>query len=139
MRVVVDASIALKWFVAEAGSDEAATLLTPLVERLAPDLIVPELCNAAWKLLRRQAITLEQFAAVTGRSSQMFERLSPSSALAARAGLIARQLDHPVCDAFYLALAEWENAPMVTADRRLFDRVRSTPWEPLVNRLGCPV
>jgi predicted nucleic acid-binding protein len=42
---------------------------------------------------------------------------------------IARVLDHPVYDCFYLALAQKEAAALVTADRRLVERVRATPWE----------
>ena len=45
---VVDASVALKWFKQEGGSDEARTLLLrePLI---APELILAEVLNAAWK------------------------------------------------------------------------------------------
>jgi predicted nucleic acid-binding protein len=41
---------------------------------------------------------------------------------------IARDLDHPDYDCFYLALAEQRQATLVTADRRLLNRVRGTQW-----------
>ena len=56
MTLVVDASVACKWFVAESGSDAAAALLAGDQMLLAPDLIVPEVCNAAWSKLRRGEI-----------------------------------------------------------------------------------
>ncbi len=42
---------------------------------------------------------------------------------------MAVDLRHPVYDCFYLALAEAEEAPLVTADRRLLTRLTGTPWE----------
>jgi predicted nucleic acid-binding protein len=49
--IVADASVALKWFKDEAGSDGARALLLrePLV---APELILPEMLNASWKSVR---------------------------------------------------------------------------------------
>ncbi|MGD9512257.1 MAG: VapC toxin family PIN domain ribonuclease, partial [Geminicoccaceae bacterium] len=52
--------------------------------------------------------------------------------LAAAAARIARILDHPVYGCFYLALAEREAAPVVTADDRLAGRVVGTAWADLV-------
>jgi predicted nucleic acid-binding protein len=39
--------------------------------------------------------------------------------LAARATEIAIALKHPIYDCFYLALAERERAPLISADKRL--------------------
>jgi predicted nucleic acid-binding protein len=51
---------------------------------------------------------------------------------------IARVLDHPAYDCFYLALAEREHALLVTADDVLVRRLTGTPWarhiRPLVSR-----
>ena len=49
MTFVVDASVALKWFVEEDGSERAAALLASKDLLIAPDLIVPEVCDAAGK------------------------------------------------------------------------------------------
>jgi len=40
--VIVDASVALKWFVEEEGSSDAADLIAASNPRLAPDLIFPK-------------------------------------------------------------------------------------------------
>lgn len=53
MTCVVDASVALKWFLADdAYAAEAVALLKGNAEMVAPDLIVAEACNAAWSSLR---------------------------------------------------------------------------------------
>ncbi|MEO8383259.1 MAG: type II toxin-antitoxin system VapC family toxin [Acidobacteriota bacterium] len=57
MKVVVDASVAAKWFLPEIHSDAAARLLDPTIALYAPDLIVPEFGNILWKKIRRAEIT----------------------------------------------------------------------------------
>jgi predicted nucleic acid-binding protein len=47
MILVVDASVACKWFVEEDGSQAAEALLDSGSTLLAPDLLVPEVCNVA--------------------------------------------------------------------------------------------
>lgn len=44
-KFVVDASVAIKWFVPEIHSDAAARLLDPEIYISAPDLIAPEFGN----------------------------------------------------------------------------------------------
>ena len=48
--------------------------------------------------------------------------------LVASAARLALDLDHPVYDCFYLALALQEQHPVVTADRRFYDIVRAHPY-----------
>lgn len=116
-RLVVDASVALKWLVAEGGSDLAAAL-RPNSELIAPDLLLAEVANALWKKVRRRemepedadlAIQLLQRVNVDFRSSRPLVR--PALAL-------AREIDHPVYDCIYLALARAEQCALVTADGR---------------------
>ena len=126
MTLVVDASVALKWFVGEAGSDRAVALLDGDEPLIAPDLVVAEVCNAAWKSLRRREIDEAQFAEVATDVAQAFQRLVPLERLVRRAAALARELDHPVYDCFYLALSESEGAALVTADRRLLAACRGT-------------
>jgi predicted nucleic acid-binding protein len=129
MTLVVDASVALKWFVAEPDSATALGVLASDEMLIAPDLVVAELCNAAWRLWRRNEMTLDQLRIIAGRASHAFAETAAADALAARAIDIAVGLDHPVHDCFYLALADLRDATMVTADRRLLSRVGGTPWD----------
>ncbi len=136
MTLVVDASVACKWFVTESGSAAAEALLAGDRMLLAPDLIVPEVCNAAWSKLRRGEIAPEQATAMVAGLPDLLNELAPSAPLSDRALTIANALAHPAHDCFYLALAELRGAQMVTDDRRLLARLATTPWARMVVKLG---
>jgi len=136
VTLVVDASVACKWFIAEAQSQDAVAILARGDDLLAPDLIVPEVCNVAWQKLRRHEIDGDQAAAMVSGLPDMIDELVPSARLTGRAFEIAKALDHPVYDCLYLALAESRELRMVTADRRLLTRLRRTPWARVAIGLG---
>lgn len=139
MTLVVDASVACKWFVTEIGSDAAEVLLASGATLIAPDVILPEVCNVAWIKLRRGEIVSEQAAAMVHSLPDLFDQLVPSKHLAVRALDIANELDHPASDCFYLAAAELHDARMITDDRRLLTRVRRSVWARRAIRLGDAV
>ena len=70
-----------------------------------------------------------QVSVVAERAPSLFAALVAEIDLAKRASEISLDLEHPAYDCFYLALAEREDAMLVTADRRLVERVRGTRWE----------
>jgi hypothetical protein len=85
VTLVVDASVAIKWFVEENRSDAARAVLTSGELLVAPDLVVPEACNVAWKKVKRREISEEQGAAVARVLPVSFDRLTPTAELAPRA------------------------------------------------------
>ena len=129
MTFVIDACVALKWFVEEAGSAQAAALLTGPDLLIAPDLIVAEVANAGLKAVRAGTMLPAQHDHAAARLPLAFDDLAPLAALAQRAAALSRLLDHPAYDCFYLALAEERAATLVTADQRFLDRLAGTPWE----------
>lgn len=135
MRLVVDASIAMKWLVNEDGSERAREILTGDYILEAPDLIVAEVCNVAWRQERSGLLPSDQYAQIGMRIPEFFRELWSLAPLAAQATAIARALGHPVYDCFYLALAGYRRAPMVTADRRFLNVVADSPWRGLVRGL----
>lgn len=58
--IVVDASVAVKWFVEEEGHQFALSLLEQHLVIIAPDLIFSETTNVLWKKLRRGEVTRER-------------------------------------------------------------------------------
>jgi predicted nucleic acid-binding protein len=126
---VVDASVAVKWFVTEAFSDQAARLLDAASTLIAPELLFAEVTNALWALCRRGDITPADFAEAVGvLKTAPITVPVPMRQLAASAARLAADLDHPADDCFYLALAMQEQHPVVTADQRFHDVVRKHPY-----------
>lgn len=125
---VVDASVAIKWFLDEPLFAMARSLLEAGEPLGAPDLLVAEVVNAAWKRHVRGEITLDQASQIAVAVPQLLDRLIPSAALAPRTLAIAVALKHPAYDCFYLALAEVEDTRLITADRRLLERAKNSRW-----------
>jgi predicted nucleic acid-binding protein len=126
---VVDASVAIKWLVDEPLSAQAARLLDDDLPLAAPELIYAEAANALWAIARRgrigaadvrEALDLLADAPLTVPSSMR--------QLMAAAARLAADLDHPVYDCLYLALALQEQRPVITADRRFYEVVQGHPY-----------
>jgi predicted nucleic acid-binding protein len=126
---VVDASVAVKWLVREALSEEAALLLDAGPRLVAPELVFAEAANALWAMCRRGDITRGDFAEAvdTLRTAPLAVPASMRQ-LAAAAARLATDLDHPTYDCFYLALALHEELPVITADRRFHEVVTRHPY-----------
>lgn len=135
MTWVVDASVAAKWFVREDGHETALRLLDVPDDLAAPDLIVAEVGNLAWKKHRLGEVTRDQASAMAAAVPSYIARLVPSASLIERAMEIAFALDHPVYDCLYLACAEVVDGVLVTADGRLAGKVAGTEWESAVCRV----
>ena len=126
---VVDASVAVKWLVAEEFSEEAAGLLEDGSTLAAPALIFAEAVNALWVLRRRGDIgATDMAAAVDALKSAPLAMPFSMPQLAAAAARLAADVDHPVYGCFYLALAIQTGYPVVTADARFHDKVRAHPY-----------
>ena len=136
MNRVVDASVACKWFFDEELSSEAQALAATRYVLLAPDLIIAECANVAWRRVRDGQISREQAEASLKALPAWFEHLTPAAQLHEAAFSIAHALNHPVYDCLYIALAARDDTPLVTADAALVRRVRNTPWEMVVEFLG---
>jgi len=123
---VVDASVAVKWFVPESYSEEAGQLLKEGTELHAPDLLLPEFGNTLWKKFRRDELTEAEVHSVVGALSVVPLALYPSAMLLESALIISMDTSRTVYDGFYLALAALLKSPLVTADDRLFNGLRGS-------------
>jgi predicted nucleic acid-binding protein len=128
-RVVVDASVVVKWRFPEPYADAAIRLLERGREIWTPDLIWAELGNTTWKKWRRNEID-EAAALDILRSFQTLPLLVFSSKLlATTAWVFAHTFNRSFYDSLYLALAAHQDCPMVTADRRLYNAIRQASPE----------
>ncbi|HEX6143550.1 MAG TPA: type II toxin-antitoxin system VapC family toxin [Geminicoccaceae bacterium] len=101
----------------------------------APDLLVPEVCNAVWRKVRLGEMQLAQATRVGARLMAGVVPLHPAAALASAALEIALALKHPAYDCFYIALAELDASEVVTADKKLLARVDGSSWASRVTAL----
>lgn len=138
MTFVVDASIAAKWFVQENLHAEAILLLARPERLAAPDLIVAEIGNIAWKKCRRGEIPRDQAETMAVAVGSYISTLQSSVDLAERALDLALALGHPVYDCLYLACTEFLGGTLVTADSRFRDRLHGTPHADLILYPGDP-
>jgi predicted nucleic acid-binding protein len=125
---VVDVCVAVKWFVPEKYSLEAARLLSGSYGLLAPDYLLPEAGNVFWKKIRFNEISVEegQQALTAIQNSPM--QLVDSKLLLQDAFDLANQSGRSIYDCFYLALAIRENCQMVTSDEKFFNALQNTGW-----------
>jgi predicted nucleic acid-binding protein len=115
---VIDASVAVRWFIYGVGNDRA----TPWLDRtdlIAPDLILIEVGNAFWRYIQRGHLELQEAREILSRLPAAFSRLVPPHELVGEALGLAKEYDHPIYDCCYLALAQREGQSLVTLDRDL--------------------
>lgn len=126
---VVDAHVVVKWLVQETDSDQAALLLDCDVQICAPELVFAEAANALLAISRRGNISASDFAeAITALQNAPISVPHPMSRLMPAASQMATDLDHPVYDCSYLALAIQTQYPVVTADRTFLDKAGTHPY-----------
>lgn len=126
---VVDASVAVKWFVPEIHSGHALRLLRKRSALQAPELIQAEFGNILWKKCRAG----EFDGTTAGEIISSFRRsplvVHPHGSLLKLAWGTALKYRQTFYDSLYLALAMTEKARMVTADGKFFDALAGTPAE----------
>ena len=127
MKLVIDASVAMKWYVEQPHSEVARQLAAGGDLLIAPELLLAEAANAFWKYVRAGLIGAERARAALSKLPDRLDILSPLFPLTEDALEIAVSLNHPVYDCFYLALARREGAPLVTADKRLAAAAQALP------------
>ena len=129
--VVVDASIAVQWIAQEPGTESATRLVRANVLLVAPDIMPIEAANACWKKAQRGDMPAVDAEPALATLLAFGLELVPSLGLLSRALRLAVELQHPIYDCLYLALASGRGAPIATADaglRRVAERVGLGLW-----------
>jgi predicted nucleic acid-binding protein len=116
-KLVVDASVAIKWLVPEDGWSIARELYTAF-SLSAPELICAECANILWKKHRRKEISQSEVFEAVAKIIEFDVDLVSLRDLTRQASDLSLYLDHPAYDCFYLALAIAEDCRLVTADDR---------------------
>lgn len=132
MRLVVDASVAVKWFLPEIHSRAAERLLSEAFELMAPDLICSELGNVLWKRWRRRELSEAAASEILSDFKRYPLDIFRSGLMLDDVWRLASTLNRSFYDCVYLALAETKKCPLVTADLKFFTALKNS-------RLATPV
>lgn len=124
--IIVDASVAMKWFVAEDGHIEARRLQAVFTRLAAPDFLLIEVANIAWKKARRGELPLATASAIVTDLRASPLRLIEAGTLIEAALALSLEIDHPVYDCLYLAAAVQLDGVCLTADQRLIAKAGTT-------------
>ena len=136
-KLVVDASVVIKWYIPEPDSGQATPLLDGRAQLLAPDLITAELGNVLWKKARAGELAAQDATDIAEAFVSACPVLMWPSTLLLRGALdIAVMFQRPVYDALYLALAVAQNCRVITADNRLARALRHTTLQAFVRCLS---
>lgn len=125
-RFVVDASVAVKWFLPEEHAEAAQKLLEDGNDLLAPDLVRAEIGNVMWKRWRRGEISAEVANEVLRDLGRLPLRIETSEPLMVAAWVVSERFDRSFYDGLYVALAARVDCPLVTADRKLYNALRDS-------------
>ena len=127
MRVVVDASVAVKWYLEEDHAAPARRLLDGTYELIVPDLFFMEIGNVLWKRWRRGELDDDVIAETLAALDRVPCETRSARPLLSGAMALATSLRLTVYDSLYLALAIDTGARLVTADRRFRASVAASP------------
>lgn len=119
-KVVIDTSVAVKWFIKERGSEKAVKLLDSYkngqIKIMAPEIISLELVNALYfaacfkgRILKEALSSFYRLNLSLNPLSELF--LQESS-------VYMQKFNIGVYDALFIALAEKEKIPLITADKK---------------------
>ena len=122
MRIVIDASVAVKWVLDEPESQAAVALGDQ--ELIAPALWLAEAANALWRRAQIGEITNDQAGAFLSELRKAPVASLPIEPHLKAAMKLAIEIGHPIYDCIYLALALHHRTHVVTADRRFASAVR---------------
>jgi predicted nucleic acid-binding protein len=127
-KLVIDSSVAIKWFVVEPLTIQARLILneyqTAKLTLLAPDLIFAEIGNIVWKKHLYQGLAANDARLIIDAFSTLNFVLTSNAVLLHEAYRLAIDLRHTVYDALYIALSIRENCSFVSADERLVNAVK---------------
>ncbi len=124
--IVLDASVAVKWFLPEGVETlktQALALLGRYVKHgiqiIVPDLFWVESASVLWKAIRRGNFPKASADAALATLTRYDFPTFPTVDLLTKAFEIATTYERTVYDSLYVALAVQSNAQLITADERL--------------------
>jgi len=134
-KIIVDASVAAKWFFPEDDSAKALSLLNGKHELMAPDLLYSEFGNIVWKIHRRGVVEAGDALEIVSQFQMLPIDIHPTERLLPMALEIAIASDRTVYDSMYLALGVLLETPVITADMKFYKGITDAKLRKFVKLL----
>ena len=119
MKLVLDASSAIRASLHPEAEDELLNMISASSPVMSPELFVAEVTSGLWKHVNAGHITVDGAIARLARALRLVQRRVPLNELAEEALREAVARRHSVYDMFYVVLARREEAALLTLDARL--------------------
>jgi len=129
-QLVIDSSVAVKWFIVEPYSTEALKILDQYrngsVSFLAPDLLNAEFGNIIWKKHVFHGLAAPDAQSIVDEFRALPFAFVPTATLLDDAYKLAVKHHRTVYDSLYLALSLREGCQFVTADEKFVNAIGSS-------------
>jgi predicted nucleic acid-binding protein len=143
VNLVIDASVIIKAYVPEILADKAEEVMTRVADGelflMAPDLLYSETGNILWKKHRLQELTLAEVDEIVDAISSLPIKIEPSRSVMSLAVTIAVHCGITVYDAMYVTVANIYESKLITADRKLVEKLATTDFSKYVQWLGAGI
>lgn len=127
--VIVDASVAIKWFIPEVHALEARLWRNSGHELHVPSFFFDlEIANILWKKVQRNEIASFDAESILAQLPVLPVVRDMEPPLLSAAFDLAVRTQRTTYDCLYLALAVQLNGRMVTADQRFYNSIAGSPW-----------
>ena len=125
---VVDASVAIKWFIPEIHSEVALQVRRSRNRLHVPAFMTLELGNVIAKKIRRGELTREDGKTILKELRHLPLQRHTDERLFPAAYELALNTQQSLYDCLYLALAEAVDGRMITADRKFYKALTGGPY-----------
>lgn len=126
-KIILDASVVIKWFTQEENSEKALKHLYRIKEGktrlIVPELFFYELGNI---LLSKKASIEDVKHAINDLNNLFIEQISVGHSFFRKTFQNAQELGITFYDASYITLMQKENCEFITADRKLYEKVNKS-------------
>ena len=119
MRIVVDASAAVRLVMRDEAAERLLEPIASAVVVLAPSLFASEVANALWKYVQAGNLDLDTALERYEEAIHLIDDFTPDWELTTEAITEATRYRHPVYDLLYAILARRKGCAMLTMDRGL--------------------
>lgn len=128
IRYIVDASVAIKWFLPEIHSDAALHARQGQYQLHSPAFMFLELGNVLTKKIRRQELSPTEGDAILNELKHLPLQRHADDQLFPTAYRLALDTHRSLYDCLYLALAEVVDGILITADLKFYTTLANGPY-----------